>query len=152
VFDSAYTRPGDYIVRKESAPGAADGGTWFIAAQQPLLPVLCVCAPRVVSFVRPSTTTTSGVGSYGGFARDDANCLLTGFPASVLNASMAGLDPTALPADVIPESWEVLLPARPGVVLRTGDLMSDDLGRNGVVAAAELSDLGWRLLVKQTTT
>jgi len=106
----------------------------------------------VVNFVRPATTTTSGVGSYGGFARDDANCLLTGFPASVLNASMAGLDPTALPADVTPESWEVLLPARPGVVLRTGDLMSDDLGRNGVVAAAELSDLGWRLLVKQTTT
>jgi hypothetical protein len=149
VFDSAYTRPGDYIVRKESRPG---DGTWFIAAQQPLLPVLCVRAARVVSFVRAAATTTSGVGSYGGFTRADANSLLTGFPASVLNANMAGLDPTDLPADVKPESWQVLLPARPGVVLRTGDLMSDDLGRNGVVSAAELSDLGWRLMVKQTTT
>jgi hypothetical protein len=30
--------------------------------------------------------------------------------------------------------------------------MSDDLGRNAVVAAAELTDLGWRLSVKQATT
>jgi hypothetical protein len=30
--------------------------------------------------------------------------------------------------------------------------MSDDLGRNAVVMAAELSELGWRLTVKQVTT
>jgi hypothetical protein len=139
-------------VRRESRHGAADGAIWFIAAQQPLLPILCVRAARVVSFTRPATTTTSGVGSYGGYTRASANALFTGFPASVLNADIVGIDPTDLPADAIPESWQVLLPARPEVVLRTGDLMSDDLGRNGVVSSAELSDLGWRLLVKQTTT
>jgi hypothetical protein len=30
--------------------------------------------------------------------------------------------------------------------------MTDDLGRTGVVAAAERTDLGWRMLVKQATT
>jgi hypothetical protein len=152
VFDSAYTRAGDYIVREESGPGAADGGVWFIAAQQPFLPVLCVRASRVVSFTRPAATTTSGVAAYGGYTSADANALLTGFPASVLNADILGLDPTDLPSDAIPESWQVLLPTRPEAVLRNGDLMSDDLGRNGVVSSAELTDLGWRLLVKQTTT
>ena len=44
VFDAAYTRPGDYLVQ--------DSGTWFVAAQQPLLPVLCVQTNRIVSFVR----------------------------------------------------------------------------------------------------
>jgi hypothetical protein len=150
VFDAAYTRPGDYIVRRETVPG--DGAVWFIAAQQPYLPILCVQAARVVSFTRPAAPTNPGVSGYGGYTRADAEPLLTGFPASVLNAGTAGLDPTNLPSDVAPGSWQVLLPAVAGPVLRTGDLMHDDLGRNGVVSSAELTDLGWRLLVKQTTT
>jgi hypothetical protein len=42
VFDSAYTRLGDYLMQGSS--------TWFIATQQPLLPVLCVRTSRVISF------------------------------------------------------------------------------------------------------
>jgi hypothetical protein len=78
--------------------------------------------------------------------------LLSGYPASVINAYGAGLNPTDLPGDAPPRAWEVLLPAAPGLVLLNGDLMTDDLGRTGVVSSAELTDLGWRLLVKQTTT
>lgn len=155
LFDSAYTRPGDYLVRKESVPGAADGGVWFIAQQQPLLPVLCVRASRIVGFVRPApstSTSSSGVGTYGGFTLANATPLLSDYPASIMNAYGTGLDPTDLPGDAIPRSWEVLLPQVPGVVLLNGDLLTDDLGRTGVVASAELTDLGWRLLVKQTTT
>ena len=155
LFDSAYTRPGDYLVRPESAPGAADGGVWFVAQQQPLLPVLCVRATRVVGFVRPAPATGTaggGVGSYGGFTVDSATALLSDYPASVLNAYGGGLDSAELPGDAPPRSWEVLLPRVPGVVLLNGDLMTDDLGRTGVVSSAELTDLGWRMLVKQTTT
>jgi hypothetical protein len=153
VFDSAYTRPGDYIVREQTGTDRrASKEIWFIASQQPYLPVLCVRAPRVVSFTRPAATTTSGITDYGGYTSATANGLLTNFPASVLNADILGLDPTDLPSDAIPESWQVLLPAPPEAVLANGDLMSDDLGRSGVVSSAELSDLGWRLLVKQTTT
>jgi hypothetical protein len=155
LFDSAYTRPGDYLVRKESVRGAKDGGVWFIVQQQPLLPALCVRATRVVGFVRPAPTTGasgSGVGSYGGFTLGSATALISDYPASVLNAYGSGLDSTDLPGDVAPRSWEVLLPRVPGVVLLNGDLMTDDLGRTGVVASAELTDLGWRVLAKQTTT
>jgi hypothetical protein len=152
VFDSGYTRPGDYIVREDTGHERTPKEVWFIAAQQPFLPALCVRAPRVVSFTRPAATTTSGVADYGGYTSATAGELLTNFPASVLNADILGLDPTDLPSDAIPESWQVLVPSPPQVVLANGDLMSDDLGRSGVVSSAELSDLGWRLLVKQTTT
>ncbi len=47
VFDSAYTRPGDYL----SGPP----GVFFIAAQQPLLPVLCVLTNRTLSAIRPAS-------------------------------------------------------------------------------------------------
>jgi len=155
LFDSAYTRPGDYLVRQETAPGAADGAIWFVAQQQPLLPVLCVRASRVVGFVRPAVTdgtTGTGVGSYGGFTFGTATPLLSDYPASVLNAYGGGFDMADLPGDAPPRSWEVLLPLVPGVVLLNGDLMTDDLGRTGAVSSAELTDLGWRLLVRQTTT
>ena len=155
LFDSAYTQPGDYLVRQETTPGAADGGVWFVAQQSPLLPVLCVRASRVVGFVRPAatdSTTGTGVGSYGGFTFGTATALLSDYPASVLNAYGGGFDSAGLPGDATPRSWEVLLPRVPGVVLLNGDLMTDDLGRTGVISSAELTDLGWRMLVRQTTT
>ena len=50
IFDAAYTRPGDYMMQCDA--------TWFIAAQQRLLPVLCVQANRTVSFTRPAAQTS----------------------------------------------------------------------------------------------
>jgi len=152
LFDAAATRPGDYLVR---SPGGADGGDhgiWFIAAQQPFLPVLCVRATRMVSFQRPAPLGATGVNRYGGVLRDDAIKLATAWPASVLAGGGLGVDRADLPADAAPAAWMVLLPALDDVVLRPGDLMTDDLGRTGLLAAAERTDLGWRLQVKQTTT
>ncbi len=144
VFDSAYTRPGDYLVQ--------DAGTWFIAAQQHLLPPLCVQSNRIVSFSRPQSPRAIGVNTYGGVFRPTAQPLLTGWPASVLTGS-SGARPTAdLPSDAESAQWTVLVPVAAGVTLRSADLMSDDLGRLGVVTAAELTDLGWRVVVKQATT
>ncbi len=62
------------------------------------------------------------------------------------------MDAAGLPADASPGAWSVLLPAINGVVFRAGDLMTDDLNRKGVVATAELTELGWRMLVRQATT
>jgi hypothetical protein len=45
-----------------------------------------------------------------------------------------------------------LLPAFAQVIVRTGDFISDDLGRNAVVAGAELTDLGWRITARQAAT
>ncbi|MDE2516975.1 MAG: hypothetical protein KGL12_13185 [Rhodospirillales bacterium] len=144
IFDAAYTRVGDYLTQ------GAD--IWFIAAQQPLLPVLCVRTNRTVSFNRAVAPTATGVNAYGGVTAATTTPLLTCWPANVLGASGGGRPEADLPGDSTVPYWTVLLPALPGVVLRTADLMVDDLGRNAVVAAVELSDLGWRLTVKQATT
>ena len=152
LLDSAYTRPGDYILRPSSRAGAADGGTWFVASQQSLMPVLCVRANRVVRGARPGSAELAGVNLYGGVTAATAVPLFSGWPASVLSDGGGGLDRTNLPADAPAESWRVLLPKIEGIVLRGGDLLYDDLGRTGVVSAAELTELGWRLVVRQATT
>jgi hypothetical protein len=152
IFDAAYTRAGDYIVRAASKQGANDGGVWFIAAQQPLLPVLCVRATRIVSAARPAAPGAAGVSGYGGVTVATATPLFTAWPASMRAAGGSGLDQVDLPADAPPGAWSVLLPTIPGVLLRTGDLITDDLARTAVVSSAELTDLGWRLLVKQVST
>lgn len=144
VFDAVYTQPGDYLVQYDA--------TWFIAAQRKLLPVLCVQTNRVVSFTRPAAQSSTGVNTYGGVTAANVTPLMTDWPASVLVTSREGRPLGNLPNDTSASLWTVLLPACPGVVLRSADLMSDDLGHSGVVATTELTDLGWRLAVRQATT
>ena len=144
VFDAAYTRPGDYLVQPS--------GVWFIASQQRLLPVLCVQTNRIVSFWRPAAPSNTGVNSYGGVVTETNTVLLSDWPASVLGAVGRGHSSADLPTDSSVAYWTVLMPYVPDVILHQSDLMTDDLGRNAVVAATELTDLGWRLTVKQATT
>jgi hypothetical protein len=150
-FDTGYSRPGDYIVGPD--------GVFFIASQPRLGPVLCVKTNRVLSFARPAAPATAGVNRYVGVQAAVATALLTDWPASALSAGAGGRG--ALPADapgVIGGAggWAVLMPvARVNgarVLLRQGDLVHDDLGRTGVIASAELTDLGWRLHVRQATS
>jgi hypothetical protein len=144
VFDAAYTQPGDYLVQEQ--------GIWFIAAQQRLLPVLCVQTNRTVSFTRPTAPSNAGLNNYGGATTATNMPLLTNWPASVLGVAGRGHPGADLPGDSGVPYWTVLLPAFPGVTLHPSDLVNDDLGRIAVVAAAELTALGWRVTVKQATT
>jgi len=143
IFDTAYTQPGDYLV--------SHAATWFIAAQQKLLPVLAVKTTRTVSFARAAAPLAPGLNTYGGLTTATAMPLTGLWPASVLAAGGNAQD-AGLPADGSPGIWTVLLPVIGAVVLRNGDLFTDDLARSGVVSSAELTDLGWRLTVKQATT
>lgn len=149
VFDSAYTQPGDFLAQGKDI--------WFIAAQQKLLPILCVQTNRIVSFVRPAAPGSTGLNAYGGVSLGAATGLIRNYPASVLGASGAGQPAANLPTDTSIGYWTVQLPAASAldgspVILKPADLMTDDLGRTAVVAGAELTDLGWRLTVKQATT
>jgi len=144
IFDAAYTHVGDYLVQ-----GTA---VWFIAAQQRLLPVLCVRTNRVVNFLRPAAPSRSGVNDYGGVVTATNAPLLTGWPASVLGASGRGRPDADLPTDSAIPYWTIILPAFGDTILRPSDLITDDLGRNAIVAAAELTDLGWRITAKQAAT
>ena len=94
-----------------------------------------------------------------GVQPDTATPLWQDWPASVLAAGVGGRGP--LPSDAPgvhggSGGWAVLLPAvcvaGAPVVLRPGDLLHDDLARTGVIASAELTDLGWRLHVRQAAS
>ncbi len=150
LFDAAYTRPGDFLVR--TGEDGREPEIWFIASQLPLAPPLCIRATRIACFSRAAAPQRPGINGYGGLVRAAAVSLATGWPVSVLAAGGAGMDAAALPADAVPGAWSVLLPRVDGVVFRPGDLMTDDLARTAVVAAAELTDLGWRLLARQVST
>ena len=151
-FDAGYSHAGDYI--------AGPDGVFFIASQPRLGPVLCVKTNRVLSFSRPAAPLIAGVNRYIGRAARPRRrrCCWTGRRACWRPAS-AGAVP--LPADAPgvhggSGGWAVLLPALcvagAPVLLRPGDLVHDDIGRTGVIASAELTDLGWRLHVRQAAS
>lgn len=144
VLDGSYTKPGDYLLQEER--------TFFVAAQQSLLPILCVQTNRVVSMARPGIQTSVASNPYGGHTADDVCALMTGWPASVTAVSGKGQPSADLPTDQVVPYLEILMPAAPGVTLSPGDLVSDDLGRRAVLVGTELSNLGWRLSAKLATT
>lgn len=144
MLDSAYTKPGDYLVQREAI--------WFIASQPRLLPVLCVKTNRMISFTRAAVADRVGPGDYAGMQRGALRAVLTNWPASMLASGAARGTAAHLPADLPATQWSVLLPAFPAVVLHAGDRMMDDLGRAGIVTSADLTDLGWRLSVREAST
>jgi hypothetical protein len=149
TFDSAYTRVGDYVRRPESTPGAGDGAVWFIASQEPLLPVLCVRTTGMVDVSRPAGPAGRGVNTYGGVVRNAAVPVARRWPASLLAAGGSGAVGAELPARLPSGSWQVLMPAMPGAVLGRGDIVTEASGWTGVISSAELTALGWRLVVRE---
>jgi hypothetical protein len=145
-FDAAYTKAGDYLRGRD--------GMFFVASQPRLGPVLCVRTNRVIGLSRPAAPLAGGINRYVGVLPATAVPLLNGWPASVLAAGGGGRG--ALPGDAPgllggAGGWRVLLPGA-DTTLRPGDLVHDDLGRSGVVSSAELTDLGWRLHVRQAAS
>ncbi|MCX7382774.1 MAG: hypothetical protein NT133_15460 [Alphaproteobacteria bacterium] len=142
IFDAAYTQVGDYIVQDDAV-------IWFVAAQDPLQPLICIRTNRLADISRPAGATRPGVNDYGGVAKETSAPLLTQWPASILAGGGSGAASAGLPADVPGGSWQIMLPSLAGVVLRSGDIVRDDLGRTAVVSSAELSATGWRLVARQ---
>ena len=144
VFDASYTRPGDYLVFQSKV--------YFIAAQEPLLPVLCVMTNRTVSISRPNVQALTAANLYGGYTLGASTSLISGFPACVLSENKSGSPLANLPTDQALASWYVLLPAPAEILITPGDLMTDDLGRNAVITGSELTSLGWRISAKMAMT
>jgi hypothetical protein len=141
-FDASYTRVGDYLVQGDDV--------WFVAAQQSLLPVLCVKANRVISITRKVIPTT-GTSSDSASLNSTIN-VISQWPASLLGTGTEGKSPTRLPGDTPISSVIALLPSTHEQILRPTDIMTDEQGTTGIIVGAELSDLGWRLNVRHITT
>lgn len=138
IFDSAYTRPGDYLT--------GPAGIFFISAQQALLPTICVLATRTVSITRAIAPDVVGINPYGGLVSSTATPVITAWPASILFAGSGA--PGDLPGDASVPTWTILLPSTPAP-LKSADLVADDRGFSYVISSAELTSLGWRILAKQ---
>ena len=137
LLDRHATHVGDYLI--------GSSGTYYLVGQQPLLPTAAVECNRVVSLKRPGPSLRAGVNTYSG--RTDANDVtyLAGWPVSILTGGRTQAGRADLPGDVPDKGAQLLMPAWPGVTIRTSDMVHDDQGRVFDVSAAELTDLGWRL-------
>lgn len=145
VMDGRQTQVGDYLV--------GETGTFFVGAQQPLLPILVIECNRTVNITRPQVQTEFGaVSNYEGTTAANETPLMTGWPASVLQGTKGEKGGVALPGDARDPWWSILLPECAGVILRSGDLFADELGRRYIVSSAELTDLGWRITAQQGQT
>ncbi len=138
VFDSAYTQVGDYLQGRD--------GTFFIAAQQSLMPTLCILANSTISVFRTFLPQDIGPTGYSGVTRATLRRVLTDWPASILSARVSGSGD--LPSEAAIPLWNILLPRMP-VEIQAADLLYDARGLAYVVASAELGALGWRLIAKQ---
>ncbi len=145
VFDGTIARVGDYLTNTHD-------GTFFIAAMQQALPILVVQTNRIINILRPQQQTGVGALGYGGDTAANETALMSGWPASVLQGTKGGKGGANLPGDTQNPWWAILLPVFPGVILRSGDLITDDLQRRYAISSAELSDLGWRLTAAQVQT
>lgn len=146
LADGTQLAPSDYLVRP-------DGRAFFIAAMQPLLPILAIECNRVVSVFRPHQQTAVGAVGYGGETTASQTPLVTQFPASVLQGSKGEKSLVNLPGDVRSPWWVVLLPNLPGATyLRTDDVMTDELGRRYKLSSCEQTELGWRISATEAET
>lgn len=142
-FDSAYTQPGDYLVAPDHIV--------FVAAQESLQPVLCVRTNRVLTILRPAAPNAIGSNSYGGLVPVNSTPVIRNWPASVLGMATAGMPLTGLPLDVTLPQWTVLLPNSGGIAPAPSDLVQDDRGMRAVIVSAEISALGWRMIIRQAS-
>jgi len=141
-LDGRLTQPGDYLVR------ISDGATWFVSAQQQLLPIVTIECNRSVRITRQLPVTEVGAVGYGGNAKPNEIDVLGNvgalWPASILQGGrkQAGV---ALPGGTAQAGWKMFLPPSVPITITAADILTDDLGRRYVIDGAELSDMGWRI-------
>lgn len=142
VFDGRQFVVGDFL----SSP---EDGVFFVAAMQTTLPIYCVQANRIISVLRTSQSDSGGVIGYGGTTAENEVALMTGWPASILNGTKGEKSPVNLPADAKTPWYLLLFPSYGDIILRTSDVITDDIGRRYIVSSAELTDMGWRVTAMQ---
>jgi hypothetical protein len=140
-FDATRTQPMDIL-----SDAGGEGGTYYIAAQQHLAPIMVVEAPRTVDVLVPYQQSSAGyIPTYGGDTAAQETIIMGQWPASILQGTKGEKSDTSLPDGIRNPWWSILLPVFDGIVIDSSFIIRDDLGRRFVVSSAELTDLGWRI-------
>ncbi len=138
TFDSAYLQVGDLL------RGAR--GVFFVALLPALNRPLCVLTNAVVHASRPLGPGDIGLSGYGGVQTARLGAVLSGWPAQLLPGG--GGRPGGMPGDGGLGEFGLLLPLG-APALRGSDVVVDEIGRRFVVGAVALTELGWRLSLRQ---
>ena len=139
-FDGSKTQAGDYL---------SNGSlTYFVSAQLPLMPYVCIACPRVVSLFRPAAVTTVGLSAYGGNTEATETAMMTGWPASILQGTKGERGDVSVPDNVKSPWYALRLPVLAGVTIQSGDIVTDDLSRRYTISSAELTAFGWRFTMR----
>lgn len=142
TFDSAYLQGGDLL--------RGPRGVLFVALLPPLARPLCVLTNAVVQASRPGAPGAIGLNPYGGVLADRLAPVLSGWPGQLLPTG--GGRPGPLPGDGGLPGFSLLLPLG-APALRGSDIVTAENGAEGtrrfVVGSVELSELGWRLALRQ---
>jgi hypothetical protein len=137
VADGRLTQVYDYLT---------DGTkTFYVAAQQLILPILAIECNQILTVKRP--TGPQGVGYQGYSVYDDATAdvIYQNCPGSMLEGARGASNPVNIPSDAKMPWFIILLPFLGNKQIQTGDFVTDSNGVAHMVSSAELTDLGWRL-------
>jgi hypothetical protein len=139
LFDGTNTRVGDYLVHST--------GTFFIAAQHHLLPILCVQCSSVFNVQRVSPNApVAGQVAYSGVTASSETTIVTQFPGAVQWQGNARHDMSLIESDMMRRmGWLIFLPIIPGVVIKERDTLIDSQGKRYEVMGVYVSDLGHRV-------
>jgi hypothetical protein len=145
LLDGSQTQVGDYLVSEGQ-------GTFFVAAQQPLLPILCVRCNHTLAISAPGPAASFGAQTaYGGTDPADETLVAGGWPASVIFDARGRAAEVGLPTDLPSPFFVILLPSTWSDV-RTSQFLTDEHGRRYTVEGAERTALGWRVFAEQAVT
>lgn len=142
LIDGRQTQVGDYLVRGDTV--------YFIGGMQDNLPILAVGCNRRVWVTRPPAQTGVGNVGYSGLCAGDDEFVLGspggagGWPCAELFGGRTRSH-ESLPASGDEHGFRIWLPVSVPIVLASGDILIDDLGRRFSIGGAERSEQMWRL-------
>jgi len=125
---------------------------YFVASLEHATPTLCVQCTRTITISRPQGALIVGANPYQGNTPSVETALMTSWPVAAQMQGRSRGGSRDLPGDVGSAKFEITMPSWPGVVIRTADIVVDDLDWRFIVESAELSPYGWRLMLHQAVT
>lgn len=149
-LDGRQVQPGDYLIRTDLATDV-----YFIAVLQPLLPIIAIDCPRTIRITSPIAPSAVGAVGYSGIcdatgsSTDVLGTAANPWPCSIILGKGTQGTKTNLPSSGKEAGWQILLPPSVPVRIDAGMRILDDLGRKYDVVAAELTDLGWRIMAHE---
>ncbi len=137
LVDGSQLLVGDYLV--------GPAGTYFIAALDPLVPILAISCNTILNVRHPAAPASTGLVGYGGDVASAETVVMTGWPSSLLEGTKGEKPDSGLPGDARAAWYQVLMPAAVGVSILPYDILIDAAAHRYKVSSAELTSKGWRL-------